>query len=421
MKYQSKKLPNSIIETEITLNHQEFLNYYQPVYDQALSGVHLKGFRPGAAPKELADKAVDKERVFNEAVSNAVKAALREVSAENDWQFIDQPKIEVLEADPVADLGLKFKATLTVFPEVKLGDYEKIARQVLEKEKKEIIVDEEEFQKNIKWVLNSRAKLTRVNREARKGDVVDLDFSGFIDKVPLDGASGKADSFVLGEGKFVPGFEESVEGHKEGDEFEFSVNFPSDYWKSDLRDKKVDFKVALKGVYDRELPELTNEFVKGLGKFENVEDFEKSVREGMKKEKEERERERVRLKILQEIIKDSKIELPQVMVDRTLDGMVAEYLEFRKQSNTKEKEDEAQVRARLEEKARNDVATNLVLYQIAKERNLDPKPEEVEEEANKILASSQFSRMPQIDPQKVYDYSYGMIKNRKVFEYLESL
>lgn len=403
------------------MNHQEFLEYYQPIYDQALSAVHLKGFRPRAAPKDLADKAVDREKVFNEAVSDAVRAALKEISAENDWQFIDQPKIEVLDADPTADLGLKFKATLTVFPEVKLADYEKIAKKVLEKESKEVSVDEEELRKNINWVLNSRAKLTRANREAKKGDVVDMDFSGFVGGVPLDGASGKADSFVLGEGKFIPGFEENVEGHKEGDDFEFSINFPKDYWKADLRDKKVDFKVSLKGVYDRELPELTDEFVKGLGKFENVEDFKKSVREGMQREKGDREKERIRLRILQEIIKDSKIELPQVMVDRTLDGMVAEYLEFKKQSNAKEKEDEAQIRERLEEKARNDVATNLVLYQIAKERNLDPKPEEVEEEANKILASSQFSRMPQIDPQKVYDYSYGMIKNRKVFEYLESL
>jgi trigger factor len=408
MKYKSKKLPNSIIEVEVTMNHQDFLAYYQPVYDKAFSSVHLNGFRPGAAPKELTDKAIDKEKVFNEAVSGAVRAVLKEVSIENDWQFIDQPKIEVLDADPTADLGLKFKATLSVFPEVKLGDYEKIAKKILEKESTEILIDEEELQKNIKWVLNSRAKLTRINREAKKGDVVDLDFSGFVDKVPLDGASGKADSFVLGEGKFVPGFEESVEGHKEGDDFEFSVNFPKDYWKADLRDKKVDFKVSLKGVYESELPELSDEFVKGLGKFENAEDFKNSVREGMKKEKGEREKERVRLKILQEIIKDSKIDLPQVMVDRTLDGMVAEYLEFRKQSNSKEKEDEGQMRNRLEEKAKNDVATNLVLYQIAKE-------------PNKFLSNSQFSRMPQIDPQKVYDYSYGIIKNRKVFEYLESL
>src|SRR3989344_2390955 len=133
MKNTIKKLPNSVVEVEVTLDHQEFLNYYQPIYDQALVSVNLKGFRPGTAPKDMADKAVDKERVFTEAVNRMVRDSLHELSEENSWQFIDQPKVEILESEElvkgVAGLGLKFKATLTVFPEVNLGDYEKVAKK----------------------------------------------------------------------------------------------------------------------------------------------------------------------------------------------------------------------------------------------------------------------------------------------------
>src|SRR3989344_9621709 len=123
MKYTLKKMPNSIVELEANLDHQEFLNYYQPIYDQVLSTVHLKGFRPGTAPKDLADKALDKEKIFHSAVEKAAQSVLKEINEDNNWQFIDQPKIEVLENDPLNNKGLKFKATIAVFPEVKLADY----------------------------------------------------------------------------------------------------------------------------------------------------------------------------------------------------------------------------------------------------------------------------------------------------------
>ena len=423
MKYTSKKLPNSIVEVEANLDHQEFLNYYQPIYDQALSSVHLKGFRPGTAPKDLADKALDKEKIFHEAVAKAAQSVLKEINEDNNWQFIDQPKIEVLDNDPLNNKGLNFKATLTVFPEVKLGDYRKIAKKIIKENTKEISVSEKEIEDSIKWILNSRSKLIRANKSAEKGDVLDIDFAGFADGKALDGTSGKADSFVLGEGKFIPGFEKNLLGHKEGDVVEFTVTFPGDYWKEDMHNKKVDFKVNVHGVFNRELPELTDEFVKTLGKFESVADLNKNVREGMTKEKIEKQKDRNRLKIIEEIIKDSKIELPEIMVNRTLDGMVAEFQAYSGMAKTLklEKNDEDKIRKGFEERAKNSVASNLVFYQIAKDEHLEPNPEEVEVEASQFLKANTSLKDKNIDPQRVYDYSYGIVQNRKVFEYLELL
>ncbi len=419
MKYTTKNIPGSVKELEVILTHPEFLSYWQGVYDEAISKVHLKGFRPGTAPKDLADKAVDKDHLFHEATNNAVRVTLKEITAENSWTLIDQPNIEVLESNPATDIGLKFKATLTVFPEVKLGNYEKAIKKIIADAPKDFSVDEKEIEKSAQWVLNSRAKLTRAAREAKIGDVADIDFSGFIDGKPLDGASGKADSFVLGEGKFIPGFEEQIVGHKAGDSFDFSLNFPGDYWKEELRSKKIDFKVTLVSVYEREVPALNDEFVKGLGKFETVEAFKSTLREGLAKEKEEKAKELMRLKMTDALAKEAKIDLPQVMVDHTLDNMVEEYKALRR--NVPVGESDTDIRKRLEEKAKNSVITNLVLYQISKEKQLEPNPEEVEAESNKFLAHSEFSKNPKIDPQKVYDYSYGIVQNRKVFEYLESL
>ena len=359
MKYASKKLPDSIVEIEATLDHKEFLEYYQPVYDQALSSVHLKGFRPGTAPKEMAEKAVDKEKVFNEAVNKAVRDALQEITEENNWQLIDQPKVEINETDLAKNLGIKFKVTLSVFPEVKLGNYEKIAKRVLS-ERKEVLVSEDEFQKSVNWVLGSRAKIVKADREAKKGDLVKIEFSSNIgtpDVQNIDVAnletSGvpklEKDTFILGEGKFITGFEENIVGHKAGENLEFSVNFPKDYWKEDLRDKKVDFKVKVGEVFVRQLPELNDEFAKGLGKFENAEALKKSLKEGLIKEKESKEKERLHIKIMEEIIKDSKIEFPKVMVDKALDNLVNEYKAYVPAG----KEDDSALRERFQEKAKN--------------------------------------------------------------------
>src|SRR3989338_11577560 len=269
MKYTHKKLPDSVIELEATLSHQDFLNYWQPAYDKALSSVQLKGFRPGTAPKDLAGQAVDKEKVFEEAATNAVRATLKEISLENDWQLIDQPRVEIMDSQSPTDADFKLKAICTVFPKINLADYKKIANKINSQTPKEITVDEKEVAKTIDWVRNSRAKLTRVNREAKLGDVADVGFSGFLDGKSLDGASGKADRFFLGEGKFIPGFEEHIIGHKEGDHIAFAITFPADYWKEDLRNKKVDFQTDVRGVFSRELPELNDELVKSLGQFEN--------------------------------------------------------------------------------------------------------------------------------------------------------
>lgn len=415
MKYTSKKLPGSIIELEVTLDQKEFQSYWQVIYDQAISQVDLKGFRPGTAPKELADKAIDKEKVFEEAVSNAVRDNLKEITQEKDWQLIDQPKIEVLDSNPLANGNFKYKATLTIFPEVKLGNYKKIAKDILAS-KKEVVITDQELEQSTKWVLNSRVKTSRVNREVQKGDMAEVEYEGFLDGKKLENLSGKEDKFVVEEGKFIPGFWENVLNHKEGDNLEFSTTFPKDYFDKNLQDKKVEFKLHLKAVFARELPELTDEFVKSLGKFTGVEDFKNNVRNGMKQEKENREQERLRLKILEEIGRASTTDVPKIMIEKTLNNMVAEYGQMTQ--NTKSDEE---LKRLLEEKAKTSVLNNLALYQIAKEEKLEPTPEEIKEESNKFLAHSQFSKEPKIDPQRLYDYIYGIVQNKKVFQYLESL
>ncbi|MDP2696075.1 MAG: trigger factor [bacterium] len=406
MKSSIKKLPGSKIELEVSLDQKEFQVYWDQAYQQALSGVQLKGFRPGTAPKEMADRAVDKDKVFNDAANQAVRQSLDELSEENNWTFIDQPQIEVTSS---ADLSLKYKATLAVFPEVELVDYKKIAKKIFS-DKKETVVDDKEIADSLEWLRGSRAKVVSVDREAHKGDVVDVDLESEVD-------SFKGEKFILGQAKFLPGFEEQIENHKAGENLEFSLKAPDDYWNTKLRGKEINFKVKLNQVFERELPELNDELAQALGpNFKTVDDIKKNIADGLKQEKETKEKDRLRAKTLDEVIKASKIELPDIMIARTLDKMVQDYKQNPALAKVVSGKSDDELKAQLKERARNNVLGNLVIYKIAELENLLPTKEEVENELK--LLSSQSGR--KIDGQQYYDYSYGVIQNRKVFEFLES-
>lgn len=298
MKTTFKKLPGSKIELEASLTKDEFLPYYEAAHSRALQSVHLKGFRPGTAPRDLAEKAVNREEVFNEAMEEAVRRSLDEISKDNEWTLIDAPKIELENTE---DLGLRYKAALTVFPEIKLGNYKKIAKKVLA-ERKEIKTEPKEVDDILDWIRNSRKK----------------------------GA---------------------------------------------------------------QIPELTDDFAKSLGKFNSVEELRKSITDGLLMEKEMKERDRLRVKILDEIIENSKIDTPDVMVAKTRGNLEKQYGPATKIDD---------------DRAKKDVERNLVMYKIAQIEHLEPTEEEI------------VKRQGGVENKQNYQYYYGIIQNEKVFEFLEN-
>ena len=400
MKSTFKKLPGSVIELEVALDQKEFQSYWENAYNQAIANVQIKGFRPGTAPKELADQAVDKDRVFEKSAQEAVKISLDEISQENGWTIINAPKIELRDSE----LGLKYQTSLTIFPEINLGDYKKIAKKIMS-ERKPSKAEPEEIEKSLRWLINSRAKLTKANREIREGDLVDID-------VESESDSFKSDKFVFGEGKFIPGFEEQLANLKAGDTIEFSLQTPKDYWNEKLRDKKINFKVRVNDVFNRELPKLDDSFVQGLGPaFKTVGDLRASINDGLKKEKEEKETERLRIKILEEIGRSSKMDIPEIMIAKTVERTAAEY----KPAMEKLGKSEEELKKQLYDQAKNNVTANLVINKIAEEENLRPSEEEVQKELESL--SSKIGK--KIDIEKYYGYTYNTLLNQKVFQLLE--
>lgn len=407
MKNKIKKLAGSKVELEVTLTDAEFQTYYQPAYDEAAKHIAIKGFRPGTAPKNLVDQAIDHEKIFSLAVQEAVRWSLDTIKKENNWTLIDHPKVEVTDSKE----GVTYKATLTVFPDVELADYRKIAKKVFS-QKKPVTITDEEIDKTIDYVVKSRAAETRVARPAGTGDLVEIDIETVIEGKPVPNGSFKNDRFILGESHFIEGFDKHLEGKKEGEGATFSIKAPDTYWQKEVRGKTLDFTIKINGVFERKLPILNDEFAKTLGPtFKTVDDMKKSVREGMTLEKEEKETEKLRIQAIEEIAKSAKIDVPEILIERTLDGIVADMKRMVPPEENKNPEElNKEMRVKLRDRAINNVRGNLSMYKIAQDEKLEPTKEEVGEEAKRHG----------VDLEKEYDYIYGTLQNQKVFKFLES-
>lgn len=388
------------MEITVELTKEDFEQYFNNAFNDALKEVDIKGFRKGTAPRELAEKAVDQRAVWEKATNEAVRKTLSGITQENNWIIIDQPQLNILPSKE----GLKYSGKLVLFPEIKLPDYKKIAEKeiaVIKESIGAISVSDDEIKKTIDWLRESRATSKSVNRSAKKGDVVDIDFNVSSDGKPLkEIGRNQKDSFVLGQGRLFPEVEEKLVGSSAGSDYNISVAVPNDYWKEDLRGKKLDFEIKVNNVLERDIPPANDEFAQALGKFKNVKELEENIKSGIKQEKESKEKEKARVKILEEITEKAEIDAPKVMIDRVKSSLRgAEQGGVAKQSQ--------------EEQARQRVNSQLVIYKIAEQEGLKPTEEELKEEKARI------SNQPGIDKSKINDYTYDILQSRKVFEFLE--
>lgn len=412
MKPTIKKLPNSQVAIEVTINKTDFKPYWEAAYEKARLGIELKGFRPGTAPKEMTDPLINKDKVFHEAAESAIRNSLREIAEENDWQIISQPEISVDEKD----LNLVYKAKLTLFPEVKIADYKKIAKQINEEfaaELAKVTAEDEDINRSLEWLRTSRAPEVRAARKAVKGDVAEADVHVSSGGQKIPAAEIHGGRFVLGASNLLPGLDEVIIGRGEGEQFTVKLKVPENYWQKELAGKELDCEVAVKAIFERKLPELNDEFAKSLGpNFKNLEEVKKSIRDGVIEERREAVREKSRLKVIEAVTKDSQIDPPEVMINRTLDSLIREFHAFAAKSGKSDEE----LRKELKDRAREDVLRNLVIYDIVRKEKLEPTPEEVE--AEKIRRGETPSG---VDARAYDDYIYGVLLNQKAFQFLENI
>jgi hypothetical protein len=308
MKTKLKNISDVKVELTISLGAEELKAAEQVALTKLAKEVKIEGFRKGKAPLEMVAAQVDPILLNQETLENALSKSVAEAFLKEKVQAINRPEVDVKKFIPGTEL--EFTATTEIMPKVELGDYKKLGVK-----KEAAKVSKKEVKETIDRILKNFAEKKKVEREAKNGDEVIIDFLGKKDGVAFDG--GKAEKFPLelGSKSFIPGFEEGLIGKKAGDELSLDLEFPKDYHAKDLAGAKVVFEVKIHEVRENVEPEINEEFLSKLGDFKTKEEFEKQIEEDLKTQKQAEADEKFKDEIVKKLAEVSKVPVPEILLE----------------------------------------------------------------------------------------------------------
>ncbi len=426
MKSTIKKLPKSQIELEIEASAEEFDDFIKKAVLELGKNLEIKGFRKGKAPKKVVEKEIGKEKILVEAGHLAIEENYKKAILENKLEAISQPEVKIKKL--ASGDSFVFLAKTVVLPEIKIADYKKIAAEI---KRKEIEVEEKELDNALKWLQKSRAKFTLKNGVAEKGDFVEIEY--WLPQINAEKERAhKKDAFILGEGQFIPGFEEQLIGMKAGEEKDgISLTIPKNHSLKSLAGKKIVFKARINSVQNVEFPELNDRFAQSLGNFGNLTALRENIKKGLNSEKERAESQRVRKEILEKLVQTTECELPEILVKqekkRMLENFKREVSEKLKISFadylTKIKKTEKEILNSFLPQAQKKVRNFLILREIGKREKVEISEAEIREEMNKLLKQYPNIKKAQekLDPEKLKEYTKEGLRTERIFTMLESL
>ena len=426
-----KKLPQSKAELSITLAWDEWKKEMDHAAEHMAKDVKIPGFRPGKVPRDVLEKRYGKEALLMEAAEHAVSHSYARALEQEKVDAIGQPEVKletVKEGEP-----LIYAITTAVMPEVKLAEWKKAVKEANAAHAKKmatLAVEPKEIEDELNRLATMRAKFVTVARPAQLEDSVEVDFEVKQDGVVIEGGKSEKHPLVLGKGVFIPGFEEGIVGMQEEEEKTMTLSFPDDYHATHLAGKPAEFAVKLRLVQERQIPIVDDGFAKSLGSFETLEDFKKTLSEGILEEKKNKGKEEGRTAILDALVSKSTIEFPEILVAEELNRMTQEfqsqvemmgipfeqYLEHSKKSLDDLRKD-------WDEQAKKRLSAGIILEKLADEDEVEIDSKEVEEEMNNTL--QYYKRVKDaeknIDLERLYASTRGRLRNEKVFEMLEKL
>ena len=384
MKREVKKLENSKVEVLCDLDEKVWREAQEKAFKKLAANLELKGFRKGKVPEAMARKEINQGNIFNEAVNMVIQPAFDEVLKEEKLQPFARPSVDVTK---LSDAELQLKFVIVLAPEVKLGTYKGLGVK-----KAAVKVEEKEIDAEIEKLVAQNASLVVVDRPAKKGDTVVIDFVGSVDGKEFDG--GKADNYSLelGSNSFVPGFEDQLVGAKSGDDVEVNVTFPTQY-VPELAGKKALFKCKVHEVKEKVVPELNAELIEELNipEVKDVASLRDYERKALLTQKETSANNEAFNKVMDKIVSEAKVEIADEIIADEVEGMKKNMeqqvsqrgmtLEQYYQITGQKAED---VEKQMKVEAEKNLRAILCMEQIAKEEKIEVRDEDVEFEFSKI-------------------------------------
>ena len=389
MKITKENLDNYEVAVTVELEADKLAKAKKTACKNLANRYSFPGFRKGKAPEHIVEQQLGKEYVMEEAADILIQESASEALKEEGITPVTEMKPEVITNEEGKEFV--FKVTFTPYPEVKLGKYKglEVAKEVEE-------ITDEEVNKQIDVMRDHQAKLidTDENAVVEDGDFITLDFEGFIDGEPFEGGVGKSHPLTIGSGTFIPGFEEGLIGAKVNEERDINVTFPEDYHSKEFAGADATFKCKVLSIKHRELPELNEEFVKKVSKFENIEEFKADIKKNLEAGAKRRAEDKQHREAIDQAAKDMTVDIPLVMIENRISQMVNEFsLQLQTRGMTLESYmqytgyDMDHLRENYRESAEDEVRTDLLLETVAKQENIEVDPKEVEYEIAVMAAT----------------------------------
>jgi trigger factor len=359
--------------------------------------VRMPGFRPGKVPMKILAQTYGPQ-VRSEVLSDAVQKAFSDAVKEANLKVAGFPRIE--KKDGADEAALEFSATFEVYPEVKLGDLAGVAI-----ERPQVNVDDAAVEKTIGILRKQRTRFVSVARPAKEGDRLTVDFEGTLDGQPFQGGTAENFVFTIGEGRMLPEFDAAARGMSPDESQTFDLTFPEDYHGKDVAGKRASFKLTVKKLEEPQLPELDAEFAKTLGIADgDLDKMRQEIRANVERETAKRVEARVKAQVLQALLDATPLELPKSLIQMEAQQMVERAGADLRARGIKPEQMPLDPAA-FEQTAKRRVALGLIIGELARTENLQPKPAEVravvEQEAQTYESPAEVVKWFYMQPQRL--------------------
>lgn len=376
-----EKNENNTAKVVLEVEKDQFQTALDKAYRKVKNTIYIPGFRKGKAPRKIVEGMYGANVFYEDAINLIFPEIWEQATTESELKVVGSPSVSDLNVDENGNLVLTIKCGL--YPVATLGQYKGI-----EAPKAAVTVTDEEVDEDIKQLASRNSSISTVERAAKDGDTVIIDFDGYMDGVAFDGGKGENYTLRLGSGTFIPGFEDQVVGMAAGDEKDVEVTFPADYGTQELAGKPATFKVKVHEVKETLVPELDDEFAKDVSETaETLEDLKKERREKLEKDKADEAEHNFKNEVVKKAMDNLEVVIPDAMVEAQLDDMMNQYA-MNMQSSGFTLEQYAQMmgttiqglREQSREGAVQQIRNTLLLEKVAEEENIQVTDEELEEE-----------------------------------------
>ena len=385
MQVKVENMEKNVVQLEIEVDAAKLEAGMQKSFAKNANKFSIPGFRKGKAPRHMVEKFYGEQVLYEDAINIVCPEAYDEAVAANDIHPVARPEIDIKEIGK--GKNLVFTATVTVKPEVELGEYIGV-----EVQKASSLVTDEDVEKELEKTLDKNARLITIeDRGIQSGDTAVIDFEGFIDGAPFEGGKGSDHNLVIGSGTFIPGFEDQLIGAVIGAELDVNVSFPEDYGKAELAGKPALFKVKVKEIKVKELPVLDDEFAKDVSEFETLDEYKADIRNKLVERAEHKARHENEDNVVEKVVENAGVDVPDVMVEKRIDDLVYDFgMRLRYQGLDLQKYIEVMgmdmktFREQFSKRAVQEVKTRLVIEKVGKVEDIQATEADFDEELKKL-------------------------------------